>query len=59
MTPLRAIICVVLFGLVMFGFNYLLHYAADSYGYVGLAVAIVGFFSIVFAVGKWAGADFS
>ena len=59
MTPLRAIICVVLFGLVMFGFNYLLHSAIDGYGYLGFAVTWLAVMGALFVFGKWAGADFS
>lgn len=59
MTPLRAIICVVLFGFVMYGINYLLHFAIDGYGYLGFAVAWLAIFAFMFVTGKWLGADFS
>ena len=59
MSPLRAWICVILFGVFMYGFNYLLHLASDSYGILGIGAATAVILGIMLVTGKWLGADFS
>jgi hypothetical protein len=58
-TPLRAISCVILFGVLMLGINYALHFAIDDYGYLGFAVAWLAILGTLLVTGKWMGADFS
>ena len=59
MTPLRAWICVIVFGALMFGINYLFHSVMDNYGWLAFVGTFLAVLGTMLVTGKLLGADFS
>jgi hypothetical protein len=59
MTPLRAVICVILFIPLMLGINYLFHSVIENYGFLAFGGTFLVILGTMLGLGKLIGVDFS